>query len=347
MPADRIWAEWKDLLDRVLVVRILEVLEELRSGGIERFTQAEIGQLTVTGHTQLNTLQGLGAAELASLLVNTTLTLGQDPTAAMHAVTKQYADQKLSRVAAETIPVQHTFNPSTAGAPFLLGANAAGQLVTGLNADQVDGQHLADLDTRFVNAAGDSMSGALVVGTDPGGTELLRAQSLRAGSGVVGTWRPVGVIRPTTNVASVVFSGLSLSPPALLRLVAVIRPSATGAQNYYLRVNGETDSTDWAEQLMFASGTSVGGARTLDSSRIANFDSAGAFSVTHCSIVIAVASNGGVRASSIQSFADAADTPVLANFGLVKNTTISTLSSLSVVGPIAAGSVFYLEYLGP
>jgi hypothetical protein len=121
VPADRIWAEWKDLLDRVLVVRILEVLEELRSGGIERLTQAEIGQLTVTGHTKLNTLQGLGAAELASLLVNTTLTLGQDPTAAMHAVTKQYADQKLSRVAAETIPVQHTFNPSTAGAPFLLG----------------------------------------------------------------------------------------------------------------------------------------------------------------------------------------------------------------------------------
>lgn len=38
---------------------------------------------------------------------------------------------------ARTATVQHTFNP--AGAPFLVGASATGQLVSGLNADQVDG----------------------------------------------------------------------------------------------------------------------------------------------------------------------------------------------------------------
>ncbi|MCS7243014.1 hypothetical protein [Candidatus Caldatribacterium sp.] len=43
----------------------------------------------------------------------------------------------------DTITVQHTFNPS--GAPFLIGTNAQGQLVAGLNADQVDGYHGQDL----------------------------------------------------------------------------------------------------------------------------------------------------------------------------------------------------------
>ena len=42
---------------------------------------------------------------------------------------------------ADTITAVHTFNPSSAGAPFILGANAQGRLVTGLNADTVDGQH--------------------------------------------------------------------------------------------------------------------------------------------------------------------------------------------------------------
>ena len=46
---------------------------------------------------------------------------------------------------ADTITAVHTFNPSSAGAPFILGANAQGQLVTGLNADTVDGIHVTDL----------------------------------------------------------------------------------------------------------------------------------------------------------------------------------------------------------
>jgi hypothetical protein len=210
------------------------------------------------------------------------------------------------------------------------------------------GQDLGTTTKRWRNLLVQKIAASqAVIGTDPGGTELLRAQSLRAGSGIVGSWRPIGVIQTTSNVGSVVFSELNLSPPALLRLVAVIRPIGTGIQNYHLLVNNEANSDDWAEQLFFASGTTVGGSRTVDSSRIANFDDAGNFSVTHCSVTIVVDNNGSVRASSVQSFADAQDTPLLAQFGLVKNTTISTLSSLAVVGGIASGSVFYLEYLGP
>jgi hypothetical protein len=40
---------------------------------------------------------------------------------------------------AKTITVQHTFNPSSANPPFILGANAIDQLVTGLNAEKVNG----------------------------------------------------------------------------------------------------------------------------------------------------------------------------------------------------------------
>lgn len=39
------------------------------------------------------------------------------------------------------ITAQHSFAPVSALAPFTLGANAQGQLVTGLNADQLDGNH--------------------------------------------------------------------------------------------------------------------------------------------------------------------------------------------------------------
>jgi len=43
------------------------------------------------------------------------------------------------KATADTITAVHTFNPPSAGAPFTLGTNAQGQLVTGLNADKVDG----------------------------------------------------------------------------------------------------------------------------------------------------------------------------------------------------------------
>lgn len=46
-----------------------------------------------------------------------------------------------------TITAVHTFNPAAPGAPFILGANAVGQLVTGLNADQVDGAHASSTPT--------------------------------------------------------------------------------------------------------------------------------------------------------------------------------------------------------
>jgi|GEM_PF-798525 len=47
--------------------------------------------------------------------------------------------QYVHTTTARTISAVHTFDPAAAGAPFTLGANAAGQLVTGLNSDLLDG----------------------------------------------------------------------------------------------------------------------------------------------------------------------------------------------------------------
>jgi hypothetical protein len=75
-------------------------------------------------------------------------TMAADPTAALQVATKQYADTKLARGTAETITARHTFNPSTTGAPFLVGTNASGQLVSGLNADMVDGLHASEIGSQ-------------------------------------------------------------------------------------------------------------------------------------------------------------------------------------------------------
>ena len=51
----------------------------------------------------------------------------------------------LTLASAQTITAQHTFNPGSASAPFILGANALNQLVTGLNADKTDSLHANEI----------------------------------------------------------------------------------------------------------------------------------------------------------------------------------------------------------
>ena len=57
----------------------------------------------------------------------------------------QHGDAFVRKSNADTITAVHTFNPSSAGAPFILGSNAQGRLVTGLNADTVDGMHASEI----------------------------------------------------------------------------------------------------------------------------------------------------------------------------------------------------------
>lgn len=81
----------------------------------------------------------------------------------------QYVHNSIAR----TITARHTFNPSSAASPFVLGSNAQGQLVSGLNADQLDGKHYSDLKNEFVDASGDTMTGALTLKLSSGNAVIL------------------------------------------------------------------------------------------------------------------------------------------------------------------------------
>jgi hypothetical protein len=239
------------------------------------------------------------------------------------------------------------------------------------------------LRTESLRAGTTTLTGTLsaptvVVGTDPGGTESLRAGSARLNAPVllgsvpqftmaadptddlqVATKqyvdtvsstppRVIGVIQPTSNVTSVQFSGLGLSPPVVLRLVMVIRNPTTSRTFIGLRVNGETNSNDWAYQYITAQAATVGGGRITDFSEIA-WVSAGFTGTAICTI--GVGPTGAVVVNSTSADASASDTPILNIYGTIKNTTISSLSSIEIVGYVAnsigSGSVFCLEYLGP
>jgi hypothetical protein len=68
---------------------------------------------------------------------------------------------------ARTITAVHTFNPAAVGAPLAIGANGAGQFISGLNADQVDGYHASAfvLGTRQV-IAGNGLTGGGALSAD-------------------------------------------------------------------------------------------------------------------------------------------------------------------------------------
>jgi hypothetical protein len=60
-----------------------------------------------------------------------------------------------------TIVANHIFNPTTPGAPFTLGANAQGYLVTGLNAEKLGGKTLSEVNQQAFNYASNAATDAL------------------------------------------------------------------------------------------------------------------------------------------------------------------------------------------
>lgn len=82
-------------------------------------------------------------------------------TGTVSAANGDYDSYYVSLSAAQTVVAVHTFNPAVAGAPFLLGANATGQLVTGLNADKLDGSDAS----AFAAASHNHAASAITSGT--------------------------------------------------------------------------------------------------------------------------------------------------------------------------------------
>jgi hypothetical protein len=83
---------------------------------------------------------------------------------------------------ARTVTVRHTFNPAVAGAPFILGDNARGHVVAGLNAEQLGGRTLgAVAKGSVVYATGANDLAGLAIGAV--------GQLLAVGAAGVPEWR--------------------------------------------------------------------------------------------------------------------------------------------------------------
>ena len=90
--------------------------------------------------------------------------------------------QYVHTATARTITAVHTFSPVASSAPFTLGANAIDQLVSGLNADQLDGNEATAFATASHNhAASDINSGQLALARGGTNADL----SATGGSGQV------------------------------------------------------------------------------------------------------------------------------------------------------------------
>jgi hypothetical protein len=115
-----------------------------------------------------------------------------------------------------------------------------------------------------------------------------------------------------------------------------------------LRVNGETNSLDWADEIAVFDGATVAAAREVDNSTLFI---AGANSHVAGSAVICSTNAGSIRAVSSYAEAPAEDTPLIRLASAMKNTVITSLSSLEIAasnaGAIGLGSVFMLEYVAP
>ena len=74
--------------------------------------------------------------------------------------TSDFLTQYVNKTVAGTITAVHTFNPGSATPWILLGANATGQLITGLNADELDGNDESAFALLAGRVGGQTLRGA-------------------------------------------------------------------------------------------------------------------------------------------------------------------------------------------
>jgi hypothetical protein len=94
--------------------------------------------------------------------------------------------------------------PLSVSAPLILGANAQSQLVTGLNADLLDGLHASDIslgthdhDLLYLKLIGGTLTGNLTVGTNLGGNRTLQLNSVGDGN-----WLKLVTFNSTSGVTA-------------------------------------------------------------------------------------------------------------------------------------------------
>lgn len=165
---------------------------------------------------------------------------------------------------AESVVGQWGFNPGSVQAPFTLNANAQGQVVTGLNADLLDGWH-GDQAVTANTVAVRYTSGRLRVADPVGTTDAVNYQSMAAAIGAI----TIDASQITTGLLALARGGTNkdLSGAATGALIWKDADSfeATGALTGVLIGNG-TSAPSALSQLTVALGgtgaSTVSGART-------------------------------------------------------------------------------------
>lgn len=119
---------------------------------------------TTSGLGATHTVSGLTAGQVLKATSATTALFVQLAHSELSGLTTgDPHTQYVSNGTARTITAVHTFNPTVAGAWITLGANATGQLITGLNADLLDGYDSAAFPRKAENA---TISGAWIFNGD-------------------------------------------------------------------------------------------------------------------------------------------------------------------------------------
>jgi hypothetical protein len=125
--------------------------------------------------------------------------------------------------------------------------------------------------------------------------------------------------------------------------MSLINPLTVQA-DYSLLVNGETNSLDWYIVLMWSDGAKLNMNKELDSSQMAAAQpSQGVF----VPLELCVDNAGRVSAITHWGRFDSVDAGVVVSRALIKNTTVTGLTSLQIVSNqtngIGAGSLFVIE----
>jgi hypothetical protein len=149
---------------------------------------------TSSGYANAPKARLVDVVDMRTVTVLVTSTAGANSHSLLSGLSADDHPQYVHNTTPRTISAVHTFNPITATAPFALGANATGQLVTGLNADTVDGFHAAsfqpaDTDlTALANIASTGLYAVTGSGTSTTRTILAPAAGITVtnGSGVAG-----------------------------------------------------------------------------------------------------------------------------------------------------------------
>ena len=163
------------------------------------------------------------AAELSVLIAQAPAAGGSD-----HGGLTGLADDDHSQYvhisAARTITGQHSFSPAAPAAPFVLGANAQSQLVTGLRADQLNKQVIAGAGmtgggTLTSNATLNVIAGdGIVVAADAVAVDLATTSGLNfsAGDLLVGAGDGINVLANTieVDVTDIIATSFGLSESA-------------------------------------------------------------------------------------------------------------------------------------